>query len=445
MLLAHNLGGGSLPAPAWLLGYVGAFAVLATALALRSSWDHARLAAVSDDAFDEDAAWAEDINGGRRSDRRGRWIVGHAIGAALLLGVLYVAFAGSDEAGANPANRAVWIAWWMPLPLVVLLVGDLVRRINPFVPVVQWVEQMRPNLPSREHLAPAWTAAVFLWAFGWFFVAYQGAGLPRSAAAFLLLYVAAALTGGVFWGTRWLMRGEGFAGLSVGVAGLVRPRAGRGTGALLLLAVVLVATAAFDSLSGTSWWVDVAGTTTGWARTGVFTVGFAWLTAVTAMVVLAGIRLLERAERGDAHADADPAAGTDAEAGDQRAAEARAAVTKLLGVALLPVAVAWFVAQYLTLFLVEGVNLIALASDPLGRGNDHLGTIDWYPTTGLITAGWIRWAQLGALLVGHVAAVVLAHDGAIAHFGRRRAMRVTWIITAIAAVSIVSAALLVLR
>lgn len=442
MLLAHNLGGGSLPAPTWLLGYIGAFAVVATALALRSSWGHARLRAVSEAAFDEDAAWAEDINGGRRSDRRGRWIVGHAAGAGLLLGVLYVAFAGSEEAGANPANRAVWIAWWLPLPLVALLLGDIVRWINPFVPVVQWVEQMRPNLPSREHLAPAWTAAVSLWAFGWFFVAYQEAGSPRSAATFLLLYIAAALAGGVFWGTRWLMRGEGFAGLSVGVAGLVRPRPGRGTGALLLLAVVLVATAAFDSLSGTSWWVDVAGTATGWARTGIFTVGYLWITAVVGVVVLGGLRILEQAERAER---AEPTEPTDGGDGDEEQAAARRSLTQLLGVALLPVAIAWFVAQYLTLFLVEGVNLIALASDPLGRGDDLLGTLDWYPTTDLITAGWIRWAQLGALLIGHVAAVVLAHDGAIVRAGRRRGMRVTWVASAIAGVSIVCAALLVLR
>jgi hypothetical protein len=430
MLLAHNLGGGSLPAPAWLLGYIGAFAVLATALGLRTGWTEARLAAVSPEAFDEDAAWADDINGGRRSDRRGRWIVGHAIGTALLVGVIYVALAGPDQAGSNLANRAVWIAWWLPLPLVCLLAGDLVRWINPFVPVVQWVEQMRPNLPSREHLAPVWTAAASLWAFSWFFVAYQGVGAPRSAATFLLVYAAGALAGGVFWGTRWLMRGEGFAGLSVGVAGLVRPKPGRGTGALLPLAIVLVGTTAFDALSGSDWWVDIAGTTTGWERTGVFTIGFAWLTAVVAMVVLLGVRSLTSTEPSD-----DDGAGTDA----------RTAITNLLGVAFLPIAIAWFLAHYITLFLVEGVNLVALASDPFGRGEDWFGTIDWYPTTGLITAGWIRWAQLGLLLAGHIAAVVLAHDGAIGHFGRRRGMGVTWVASAVAAVSVVSAALLVLR
>ena len=40
--------------------------------------------------------------------------------------------------------------------------------------------------------------------------------------------------------------------------------------------------------------------------------------------------------------------------------------------------------------------------------------------------------------------IVKSHDGAIAVFGRRRGMRVTWVVAGTAAISIVSAALLVL-
>ena len=40
---AHNVSAGSLPAPSWLLGYIGAFAVAATAIALRSTWPKPRL------------------------------------------------------------------------------------------------------------------------------------------------------------------------------------------------------------------------------------------------------------------------------------------------------------------------------------------------------------------------------------------------------------------
>jgi hypothetical protein len=424
MLLAHNVSAGSLPAPAWLLGYIGAFVVFATALALRSGWTSARLGAVSEEAFDDQAAWTHDVGGGRKVSGGGRvrWVIGHLGGTLLLVGVMAAALSGPDTAAANIAPVAVFVMWWVCLPLVSLLVGDVMRAINPFVPVVQWVERMRPNLPSREHLAPAWTAAVFLWAFEWYFVAYHRPGSPRATAVLLGAYIVAALAGGVFWGTRWVMRGEGFGGLSAGVAGLVRPRPGSGTGALLPIAVVVVATTGFDALTGTGWWVDVAGATTGWTRTAVDTVGLVWATAVVGVVVVAAVRVLTAADQ-----------------------ELHRSVTRLLGVALLPVALAWFLAHDLTLLLLEGQNFIALLSDPIGRGWDLFGTIDRTIDYRLFTAGWVRWIQLAALLAGHAYAVVLAHDGAIALLGRRKGMRVTWAVAVTAAVSIVAAALLELK
>jgi hypothetical protein len=436
MLFAHNVSAGSLPAPSWLLGYVGAFVVLATAFALRGSWTRARLAAVSIDAFDEDAAWTDDVGIGRTRPWTQR--VGQIAGLLALGGVFYAAIVGPDNGAANIAPVAVFVVWWMGMPLVCLAAGDVMRAVNPFAPVVQWVERMRPNLPSREHLAPAWTAAVFLWVFEWYFVAYHKPGSPRAAAVLLGAYAAAAIGGGILWGSSWLRRGEGFGGLSVGIAGLVRPRPGSATGALLPISVVVVSTTAFDALSGTTWWVDVAGATAGWTRTAVNTIGLVWITAAVTAVAMAAMRLVASAERAEAEADDDPA---DPDATD---AAAGAALTGLFGIALLPVALGWFVAHNLTIMLLEGQSFVVLLSDPIGRGWNLFGTVRNDYHYGVLTAGWVRWVQLLALLVGHAAAVVLAHDGAIGLLGRRRGMRVTWAVAGTAAVSIVGAALLLL-
>ena len=432
MLFAHNVSAGSLPAPSWLLGYVGAFVVLATAFALRGSWTRARLAAVSADAFDADAAWTDDVGIGRTRPWTQR--VGQIAGLLALGGVLYAAIAGPDSAAVNIAPVAVFVMWWIGMPLVCLAAGDVMRAVNPFAPVVQWVERMRPNLPSREHLAPAWTAAVFLWVFEWYFVAYHRPGSPRAVAVLVGAYALAALGGGIAWGSSWLRRGEGFGGLSVGIAGLVRPRPGSATGALLPISVVVVSTTAFDALSGTSWWVDVAGATAGWTRTGVNTIGLVWITAGVTAVAMAAIRLVSSAERAEASDDATVEHDT----------AVRAALTGLFGIALLPVALSWFLAHDLTILLLEGQSFVVLLSDPIGRGWDLFGTAHYDYDYRVLTAGWVRWVQLLALLVGHAAAVVLAHDGAIGLFGRRRGMRVTWAVAGTAAVSIVSAALLVL-
>src|SRR5690606_20484864 len=84
-----------------------------------------------------------------------------------------------------------------------------------------------------------------------------------------------------------------------------------------------------------------------------------------------------------------------------------------LGVGLVPVALAWFVAHDLTLLLFEGQNFIALLSDPIGRGWDLAGTISQTVDYGLAQAAWVPWVQVTAVLGGHVAAVVVSHDVAL--------------------------------
>jgi hypothetical protein len=422
-VLAHNVGAGSLPAPAWLLGYLGALAVLGAAVALRSSWATARLPAAAPEA---DAA--------AEAPAASHWgLLGRAVGLALLGLTLAAAIIGPDSPAENVAPVAVHIVWWVGLPLLCLVVGDVMRAINPFQPLVAVAERVtgRTGDPSG---APTWTAGAFLWGFSWVWLAYHRPGSPRVVAMLVVVYTLAAVAGGLRWGRGWLTTGEGFGGLSAAVARLThRGGAGRPRPpGLLGIAVVWLGATAFDGVSSTGFWVDVLGDSTGWQRTFLNTVGFVWMTAVVAAVALIVLRIAE-----------DQAAGDD-DADDSASTRRGASLVVLLGVALVPLATGWFVAHDLTLLLFEGQNFYALLSDPLGKGWDLFGTIDHSVDYKIVQADWVRWVQLAALLAGHVGAVVLAHDGAIARLGRRRGMRVTWTVAVASAASVVAAALLVL-
>jgi hypothetical protein len=419
---AHNVSAGSLPAPSWLLGYIGAFAVLATAIALRSSWPTARLR-IGVELADDHAPTADP--GDDAPGVAPGWLaaLGHAVGLVLLGSVFYAAVVGPDANAANIAPVTVFVIWWVGLPLLCLVAGDVMAAINPFVPIVAVGERVVGRLvgssggsPSWHLDAPDWTAAAFLFGFSWFFLAYHSPGSPRAVAVLLLVYTAAAVAGGLVWGRAWLRTGDAFAGISHAVAHLVRRRDAPHPPGLLALAVVWVGATAFDGVSSTKFWIDVEGSSSGWSRTFVNTVGLVWITAVAAAVVMIALRLL----------------------GEPVSAP-------LLGLAMVPVALVWFVAHDITFLLFEGQNFFALLSDPLGRGWDLFGTIDHTINYRVVTAGWVRWLQLGALLVGHAIAVVLAHDGAVRVLGRRRGMRVTWATAGVAAVSVVGAALLVLK
>jgi hypothetical protein len=82
---------------------------------------------------------------------------------------------------------------------------------------------------------------------------------------------------------------------------------------------------------------------------------------------------------------------------------------------LVPIGLAYVAAHYFTLLLFEGQRLAYLVSDPLGNGTDVFGTADTQvPDYGLIGANAIWYWQVGFVIAGHVAALVLAHDRALA-------------------------------
>ena len=87
-----------------------------------------------------------------------------------------------------------------------------------------------------------------------------------------------------------------------------------------------------------------------------------------------------------------------------------------------PIALAYAFAHYFTLVLFEGQLFISTMSDPFGRGWDLFGT------AGRDVNYWLSpesvwYVQVAAIVLGHVAGVVLAHDRAVAVFPVKTAVR----------------------
>ncbi len=405
---AHTVDGGSLPAPPWLLGYVGAFAVLVTAVALRSSWPTPRLRAteVADPAAAAVAA-------------EPRLHVGHAVGTTAFALVVLAAVVGVDSAAANVAPVAV-LVWWLTVPVLALVAGDVVALVNPFqLPAALG----RAGARAAHHGAgaPTWTAAAFLAALCWYFLAYHRPGSPRALAVLLVAYALAALAGALRWGRGWLSTGEGLAGLSAAVARLSWRRSEAPVPGMAALAVVWIGAAAFDGFASTSFWGDVVGSSQGWSRTMLHTAGLVWVTALVGGAYLLALRIADRRAAGAA-----PLVGP-------------------AGLALVPLGFGWFVAHELTLLLIEAQNLVILVSDPLGRGWDLFGTVRGFDASyEIVRERWVRWLQLVVLLGGHLGAVVLAHDVALRWRRRSAAVAITAAMAVLASASLLAAAQLVL-
>ena len=81
---------------------------------------------------------------------------------------------------------------------------------------------------------------------------------------------------------------------------------------------------------------------------------------------------------------------------------------------LVPIAAAYVVAHYFSLLAYNGQDLWRLVSDPLGDGSDLFGGADSGIDYGVVSATAIWYVQVAALVTGHVVALVLAHDRALA-------------------------------
>ena len=71
------------------------------------------------------------------------------------------------------------------------------------------------------------------------------------------------------------------------------------------------------------------------------------------------------------------------------------------------------VAHYFTLAIIQGQFVIPLISDPFGRGWDLFGTVGFAPNLAIVTYETVWYVQVGALVIGDVAGLAIAHDRAV--------------------------------
>lgn len=400
---AHGVGArGDLPLPLWYVLY-GAVAVLVfTFLALGYFWPEPRI---------EGSAGGLALGGGAVRVADLVRPVGRLLGTIALVTVVAAAFRGTDL----PAY-ALFVGFWVVVPVVVAVVGDVYPLVNPFAGVADLVDRAGiGRAPAWLDRAGRYPGALLLLAFGWFELAHPDPAAPTSVLAFLLVYAVVLVVGAVWWGRRWIDQADAFgiyyglvgglgflqrdgAGrlrLRVPLAGLADVRAVRGTAAVVLVALAVTS---FDGLTRSDVWTGLLGTRTGWATVPLNTLGLLLTTAVVAGAYGAALAA---------------ASGVV----DRPTTE----LVELFAHSLVPIALGYAVAHYFSLVVFDGQLLSAYASDPLDLGWDLLGTAGRTIDFTVVTTTTIAFVQVAAIVVGHIAGVVLAHDRAVATFDRELA------------------------
>jgi hypothetical protein len=270
-----------------------------------------------------------------------------------------------------------------------------------------------------------WPAVVGVFVFAWVELVYANKDVPSQLATMALAYAAVQLVGMSLFGARtWADRGDAFSvyfGLFSRISALdwrdralyVRPLLSGApplepiAGTVVLLCT-MIGTTSFDGFSQGTIWNDIVPH----LQNGFISLGLnaehaleaAGTVGLLAMVLLingfyrlgiAGMRTVDRRR---------PSADL----------AGRFAHT------LVPIAMAYVAAHYFSLLAYQGQAMNYLISDPLGHGSNLFGTATATINYTWIGATGIWYVQVGALVVGHVAGLVLAHDRALALYPNGR-------------------------
>jgi hypothetical protein len=416
---AHGLvGKQDLPIPRWLFAWAAAVVLVASFVGLAVLWAHPRLQRV--------------VERRRVAVPRVLEVLAGTIGIAVFVACVYAGFAGVQVDTANLLPTVVYVVFWVGIPFTSVVLGDVFRAFNPWLAVgkaVGWVVGRIAGDPPEPLSYPArlgrWPAVLGILWFAWVELVYPERGDPSQLAVMALAYAAVQLIGMSLYGTKaWSTRGDAFGvyfGLFARLSPLrwrdrtlfTRPMLGgapamtpvAGTVALLC---VMIGTTSFDGFSqGTVWNSIVGHLQDGFeslglnaehALEGAGTVGLLAMVALISLLFRLGVQGMHTVGR------------------RRPTSELSAAFAHTL----IPIALAYVVAHYFSLLAYNGQALPALLSDPLGDGSDLLGTAQVAIDYTWVTATGIWYVQVGALILGHVAGLALAHDRALAIYDRAR-------------------------
>jgi hypothetical protein len=423
--LAHALASRQdLPVPAWLFAWGASIVLIVSFFALSAGWRTPRFERPHSRPFGAGLS--------RALLSLPVQVLCGCIGVFLLGFAIYAGFEGTVAPDRNFALTFLFVTCWLGFPFFSAIFGDLFRPFNPWRAIgravgagFKAIAGQRPAHATYPEWLGRWPAVVGLLAFVWLEVVYGSGGVtlePETAAVAAGVYTAFTLAMmAVFGAEEWCARGEFFSQYfgMFGRLGIFGTREGRlerrrpfsaattwatvpGSAALVLASI---ATTSYDGASDGAF-ADAIEKAIGWIEG----IGF----GVTASIRLADTIFLLLTFAGVSLVYMLGVRGMRTVPGAPSTAKLRVGFAHTL----IPIALAYLVAHYFSFFVfLEQAQFTYLLSDPLGTGTtDLFGTASSGVDYTILTANTIWYVQVGALIVGHVLGLMLAHDRALVYW-----------------------------
>lgn len=355
-------------------------------------------------------------------DFRRAQVITSLVAFTVMAFAIYVGLTGPRDPLSNLMPLGFWTIGWIALVSVAGLFGNIWAWVNPWSGLYQLIGPIRPIVTLPDGLG-FWPVTAMLVGFAAFLLADIAPDDPTRLARFVAVYWLITFCGLIVCGPKWLVHCELGHAIFAAYASLapmrLRRRAGIGGPGWQVVAdepmraagvfvLMLLAVGSFDGINETYWWLGKIGVNPlefpgRSAVVGQTLIGLGLavlgLFAVFGLTVWLGLLISRK---------------------DVRFQSAFGP----LALSLLPIALVYHVAHYLTSFMVAIQYTVAAISDPFATGADWLRIEPFRVTTGFFnsmdTVRLIWITQAGLVVVGHVWSVLLSHRIALQLFADAR-------------------------
>jgi len=345
-------------------------------------------------------------------------------GLTFLFVLVMFGFVGPRDPLSNLLPLFIWTVWWIAFVVVQGLVADLWFWLNPWTGLYRLMQNgfgLQPwfDLPARLGVWPGVAAFLVFMAFA---LADLAPDDPSRLAIIVFDYWLYTFAGMMFFGGEiWLSRCECFTillrqfaklcffqrgpdGLEITTPGSPLVQAKSLSISAGVFVLLILGSGTFDGLNETFWWLGQIGvnplafpgrSAVVWQTLSGLVTANILLIVVFAITLYAGLWLADERTR------------------------FREAFGRMVR-AILPIALAYHAAHFLSALLVNGQYTLAAISDPWKKGADYLGLGDFRVTTGFFnsrdTVEIIWLSQAGIIVAGHMLAILVSHAIAIDMF-----------------------------
>ena len=336
------------------------------------------------------------------------------ISLIFLITLIIFGYIGSRDPLANPLSLFIWSVWFMVMPVIQIIFGNVWAFLNPWYGFGRLFFKNKILFKLDQNYSLVFSSVGFL-LFSLFMLVDIAPDDPDRLANIVTIYLLVNFIFMKIFGVDWLKNGECFTSfyrllsklswiwikegkIYVGFFGSQLKDINTFPPMSVLFLSIILATLSFDGLNETFLWFKIINVNPleFYGRSSVVIenssglIFFAILLfLIFSITIFLGHKFINE----------------------------KVTFKNIIGInsiALLPIALAYHIAHYLTSFLVNIQYSYKVASDPLNNGMDLLNLGDFNVTTSFFntieTVKLIWFIQAAAIVIGHVIAVLLAHS-----------------------------------